>query len=331
MVDHTAVTAASRPVLADRYELGDIIGRGGVADVFGATDRTLGRTVAVKLFRHDDHTPPDTRRVDSEMRTLALLSHPGLVTLFDAGTASDVAGYGGPYLVMELVDGPTLGSFRGGRALTLPATARIGRELADALASMHAAGVVHRDIKPANVLMTRQSSDPSARWTKLTDFGIARLVDSERLTEHGTSVGTAHYVSPEQAMGTVAEPASDVYSLGLVLIECITGRMVFEGSAVASAVARLHRDPAVPGDLGPAWASLLRDMTNRDAAERPDAREVSRRLDALTAPTDLADDTDVLVPPLPVARVADAVTEDFRHTRRPSSTWILAAGAGAAA
>ncbi|MGA9872227.1 MAG: serine/threonine-protein kinase [Rhodococcus sp. (in: high G+C Gram-positive bacteria)] len=270
-----------RPALfANRYLLGDVLGRGAMADVFRAKDQVLGRVVAVKIYRHG--RPVDNEaRIEAEKRTLASLSHPGLVMLFDAGTAADTDGVEVPYLAMELVDGPTLGVFRGERPMAPHVVARIGRELASALTYIHSRGVVHRDIKPANVLIARPPDLSTDQSTKLTDFGIARIVDAERLTEHGMTIGTAHYLSPEQATGTAAGPASDVYSLGLVLIECLTGQMVFEGSAVAAAVARLHRDPTIPSNLDMDWASLLTAMTARQPQDRPPAAAVAHRLTAL--------------------------------------------------
>ncbi|AYJ48044.1 serine/threonine-protein kinase [Rhodococcus sp. P1Y] len=301
-------------LLADRYRLGAVLGRGAMADVHRAHDEVLGRTVAVKLFRHGEQTDHSASRIDTEMRTLASLSHPGLVTLFDAGTARDASGMVVPFLVMELVDGPTLGVFRAHQALTAHATARIGAELSETLRYIHAAGVVHRDIKPANILIPgHPNTGAGPRTSKLADFGIARVVDAARLTEHGTTVGTAHYLSPEQATGSALGPASDIYSLGLVMIECLTGRMVYEGSAVAAAVARLHRDPVVPAELGSDWAALLTAMTAREPQNRPPADELSARFAALERQGPTA------VFPRPVTQVTSA-TQPPPTTQFPSAT-----------
>ncbi|MGB7237645.1 MAG: protein kinase [Rhodococcus sp. (in: high G+C Gram-positive bacteria)] len=302
-------------LFAGRYRLGEVLGRGGMADVYRADDQVLGRSVAVKIFRHGQ--PLSAPRIDAETRTLAALSHPGLVTLFDAGTASDV-----PYLVMEFVDGHTLGTFRSGHALRPAVVARIGHDLAQALSYIHARGVVHRDIKPANILLAGSPEEPTV---KLADFGIARIVDAERLTEHGTTVGTAHYVSPEQATGVTAGPPSDVYSLGLVLIECLVGRMVFEGSAVAAAVARLHHDPAVPIEFGSQWSSLLTDMTSRRPQDRPSAADVAFRLRMVDTRSPTA--TAVMVVP---AAVPAAVPFEHDDGRRPTRAWVLPIAAVAA-
>ena len=327
-------TAPGTRLFADRYTLGTVLGRGGMADVYRAEDAVLGRSVAVKIFRPTESVLTDARRIQSEMRTLASLSHPGLVTLFDAGTARDSEGADAPYLVMELIDGPTLNTFRSGAALAPEVVARIGYELAEALAYIHAAGVVHRDIKPANILLT---GSPNRRdhSTKLTDFGIARVLDADPLTEHGTAVGTAHYLSPEQATGAPTGPSADVYSLGLVLIECLSGKMVFEGSSIAAAVARLHHDPQVPSHLGNEWASLLTAMTSRQPDERPDAKQCAARLRSL-AETESSGTVATAVGPVlaaqaspatrPPLSTAEAPTAQAGPSSRARVVWALVAG-----
>ena len=303
-----------------------------MADVVYAEDQVLGRSVAVKMFRHGE--PRDSvQRIDAEIRTLASLSHPGLVTLYDAGTAPDASGISSPYLVMELIDGPTLSNFRQNRSMPGVHVARLGSEIAEALAYIHQRGVVHRDIKPANILIAQAPDSGADHCVKLADFGIARIVDAERLTEHGTTVGTAHYLSPEQATGTSAGPPTDIYTLGLVLIECLTGTMVFEGSAVAAAVARLHRDPTVPEELGPQWHSLLTAMTSRQPEDRPDATEVAHRLRRISRTSTPISPTAVM----PVERTdvvaADAVGPAHLPPRRRwivpgAAALVLALGAG---
>lgn len=301
---------SSDSLFAGRYELGRVLGRGGAADVFGADDLLLGRHVAVKVFRHSEHAPHDEHRIDAEMRTLASLSYPGLVTLFDAGVTRDSSGVDVRYLVMELVEGPTLAAFRDHRQLPPEAVARIGCELAESLSYIHSAGVIHRDIKPANVLI----GDGAIGRTKLADFGIARVVDADRLTAHGSAVGTAHYLSPEQATGAVAGPESDVYSLGLVLIECLTGRMVFEGNSTAAALARLHRDPDVPTELGAGWVSLLKRMTARRPEQRPSAAAVSESLRTLTDAGTSPIGTAILATTPQSAELDEANTVTLAHT-----------------
>ena len=270
-------------LIAGRYRLVEPIGHGGMATVFRGQDEVLGRHVAVKLFRASAVDPDDVGRQETEMRVLASLSHPGLVTLFDAGkddAGRDDGAAGEPraFLVMELVDGPDLRKrLREGPPMTAFEAAHVGAELAGALAYIHARGVIHRDVKPANILLpaTIPGMPPRAQ---LTDFGIARMIDGARLTATGATLGTANYLSPEQASGSSATTASDVYSLGLVLLECLTGRVEFSGSAVESAVARLSRDPAIPESLAEPWRRLLPRMTDRDPGQRPEAAAVAAEL-----------------------------------------------------
>ena len=245
-----------------------------MAQVLRARDTLLGRDVAVKVFRDD----LDRDRARAEMQTLAGLDHPRLVQVHDAGTG---------YLVMELVDGPNLAAHCG--SLTPDEIADIGADVAEALSYVHARGVVHRDVKPANVLL-------SPTGAKLADFGIARIVDSARQTGTGLTVGTAPYLAPEQVTGMPVGPPADVYALGLVLLECLTGRREYDGGAVECALARLHRQPEVPVLPGP-WSPLLRAMTARNPDDRPTAAEVAATLRDAPTPT-------VVVQPSPPTRVA---------------------------
>lgn len=266
---HTEGTA----VLDDRYALEEVIGRGGMAEVYRATDRVLARRVAVKLLRHVAAGSADRARFAAEARTLARLDHPNLVTVLDAGTASEQ-----PYLVMELVDGPSLAECCSGTGLDITRVSRIAEHVSDALAYAHITGVVHRDVKPGNVLL---GGDGRAR---LADFGIARLLDdSARHTRTGMTIGSPAYLSPEQVRGQEVTTASDVYSLGLVLLEALTGRPVYSGTPTESALARLSTSPDIPSTLPPGWQDLLRAMTALDPLERPTAAQVAERARALTA------------------------------------------------
>jgi serine/threonine protein kinase len=255
-----------------RYRLGEVVGRGGMAEVYRALDTRLERPVAVKVLR-DTVEGADRDRFATEARTLARLSHGGLVTLLDAGTVEHQ-----PFLVMELVEGPTLATVLREGPLPVEEAAKIGSQLADALSYAHSMGVVHRDVKPANVLLT-----DSGR-VKLADFGIARLVgDTVRHTSPGTTIGTAAYLSPEQVQGHPVGPPSDVYSLGLVILEALTARPVYPGPATEAALARLHQPPEIPEHLPGHLGELLAAMTALEPSHRPSAGLVAERIGAPSA------------------------------------------------
>ena len=165
---------------------------------------------------------------------------------------------------MELVQGGTLANRITPNGMPPADVARVGAAVAGALAAVHSYGLVHRDIKPANILISRTGE------VKLSDFGIARELEAERLTSAADVIGTAAYLSPEQARGAQVGPPTDVYALGLVLLESLTGRREYPGSAVESAVARLLRDPVVPPTLPGSWPTLLRAMTQSEPGQAPD-------------------------------------------------------------
>lgn len=264
-------------VVAGRYRVDTLIGRGGMAAVYRAQDLSLGRTVALKLFAATGESAKDEGRKTSEIRLLASLKHHALVTLYDASDGSALDGEPA-FMAMELVEGPTLSQLLDAGPLDRREVARMGADLAEALHVVHAAGIVHRDLKPSNVLLEDSTSPDRTFRVKLADFGIAYVVDSTRLTMPGTLVGTAAYLSPEQAKGEPPTPASDVYSLGLVLLESLTGVRAFPGSMIEAATARLLRDPVVPESVGADWAALLVAMTDRDPDQRPDALAVARTI-----------------------------------------------------
>ena len=268
-------------LLGNRYRTTELIGSGGAASVHRAVDENLGREVAVKLFRPNVTDDDENRRQQTETLLLATLNHPGLVTLLDAGTVQDDDGRSSTFLVMELVDGPDLRRTLKSGPLGPNETASLGADLADALNYVHSNGVIHRDVKPANILLYPQAENDTRLYPKLTDFGIARMTDATVATAHGATIGTANYLSPEQALGGAVEPRTDIYSLGLVLLECLTGEKAFPGPIVESAVARLVRDPEIPAALGADWVELLRAMTARTVEARPEAHDAAAALRTL--------------------------------------------------
>ncbi|MFE7846296.1 serine/threonine-protein kinase [Microbacterium sp. NPDC057407] len=259
-------------LLDGRYRLGDCVGEGGMARVYRAEDVTLGRTVAVKVMRPgiDGAT---SERARSEMTVLASLNHPSLVTLFDARLVP-----GQPeYLVMEFVDGPTLASRLAVGALPPAVVAHLAGELAEALHVVHRAGVVHRDIKPSNVLLSPPQIPGGRPRAKLADFGIAYLLDTARLTSPGLVIGTMAYLAPEQIRGGEPAAASDIYALGLVLLEALTGERAHpHGAGIDAVLARAETPPVIPVSLGAGWGDLLARMLAVDPSRRPTAAQVAK-------------------------------------------------------
>jgi serine/threonine protein kinase len=282
-----AVRGCAR-ILAGRYRLDALIGSGGAADVYRGYDLRLRRPVAVKVFRPG--TGFDTEEAfRSEAVILARLQHPGLVTAFDAGRDD-----GDAFLVMQLIDGRTLKSRLADGPLSCEAAAALGASLAEALAHAHEEGVVHRDVKPSNILLD------SSGHAHLTDFGISRMVDATIRTATDTLTGTAAYLSPEQVLGRPVGRPADVYALGLVLLESLTGRLEYDGGPLESAVARLHRRPVLPDFLPDGFATLLRDMTSLEEHVRPGAYDCAQALTRLSG-------TSAEAPAASVARPARSV------------------------
>lgn len=252
-------------LLAGRYEVGRLIGSGGTARVYRAYDLRLEREVAVKIYDRDA-MPVDQRRRLRETTIQASISHPGVVALLDSGNDN-----GRTFLVMQLVEGENLAE----RLLSGPMPAAEVTELADglveALAHVHARRVVHRDLKPANVFL-------SAAGPLIGDFGIAHALDTTHITGTGVVPGTAAYLAPEQVSGEPAGPPADVYALGLILLECLTGEREYAGTMVEAAMARLSRPPRIPADVPASLAHTLRRMTRREPRDRPTAEEVRELL-----------------------------------------------------
>ena len=255
------------PVLGGRYRLGPEIGSGGMGAVHRAWDERFGREVAIKILRagSDD---VERERLRREAQYLARLDHPNLVAVLDAGS-DRLRSREAVWFAMELVAGPDLRTVvRQDGPLDGAAVRRILAGLLAALDALHTAGVVHRDLKPANVLLTAEPA--TGRWdVKLVDLGIAQHIRTDHLTSTGEVVGTAAYLSPEQVNGHAIGAATDVYALGLVAIEALTGRIAFPGAPAESAAARLVRGPDLPPGLEHAWRAVLTAMTARDPDDRP--------------------------------------------------------------
>lgn len=275
---YLTITMDSGYLLSGRYRIGTFIGRGSESTVYRAHDEVLQRDVAVKLFRDEASDGARERRQRQEARILAGMGHHALVTLYDAGMEPGDGSAKLSYLVMELVRGADLRNRVAQGPLTAPHMAWIGYDLADGLSYIHHHGIVHRDVKPANILLVDYDVDDRRPRAKLSDFGVAVMLDNGAADDDGGTSGTPAYLSPEQAASEPIGAASDIYSLGLVLLEGLTGKMAYPGAPLQAAVARLLRDPDVPEELSPMWATLLTSMLARDPADRPDAREVSLAL-----------------------------------------------------
>ncbi|WP_141015163.1 protein kinase domain-containing protein [Nocardioides sambongensis] len=266
------MTENDNPIYVDqshRYRLDSRIATGGMGVVWKATDTRLNRTVAVKVLKHE-YADDDTfrARFESEARSAAALHHPGIAGVFDYSTEGSSES-GAPFLVMEYVDGEPLSALlsrakEAGRPLDSAIVTDLIAQTADALAVAHAAGIVHRDIKPANLLITPD------RKVKITDFGIARAGDATAITRTGAVMGTPQYLSPEQARGNPSTPASDVYSLGVVAFECLSGRRPFEAETpVATVLAHLQQPvPDLPEEVPADLAAVVKRAMAKEPGDR---------------------------------------------------------------
>jgi serine/threonine-protein kinase len=247
--------------LGNRYRLDERIASGGMGDVWRGTDQVLGRTVAVKsLLPALLDEPGFAERFRGEARTMATINHPGVVDVYDFGSDQHIA-----FLVMEYVEGDALSSTlsRVGR-LTPARTMALLAQAADALHAAHEKGIVHRDVKPGNLLVRPNGT------LVLTDFGIARSDLIGQLTAAGSVLGTASYISPEQATGAVATPASDVYALGVVAYQCLAGRRPFEGDNPLEIAMKHVRDSPrpLPADIPPQVKAIVERAMAKDPAAR---------------------------------------------------------------
>ena len=254
-----------------RYTMDSRIATGGMGEVWKATDTVLGREVAVKVLKPEYADDPTFRsRFQAEARHAAALHHPNIASVFDFGEleATDGSGVPRPYLVMELVPGQPLSTLlRDGEPMPPDTATDLVAQATDAVAAAHALGIVHRDLKPGNLLVTPDGT------VKITDFGIARAAGGSALTQTGQVIGTPAYISPEQAEGKPATPASDVYALGVVLYECLAGRRPFVGDTpVSTALAHLREEPPPLPDSVP---EHLRHVVATALAKDPDHRFTS--------------------------------------------------------
>ena len=336
-------------LISGRYRLIAPLGEGGMATIWRAVDDQLDREVAVKLLRPQFSADAGfAARFKQEARSAGGLSHPNIVSVYDYG--NDGPG-GEQYIVMELVEGRDLSAVLHDRgALSVDDAVRVAIGVAGALEVAHRKGIVHRDVKPGNILITDGGD------VKVTDFGIARAVAEASMTVTGTTLGSVHYFSPEQARGDEVTGASDVYALAIVLFEMLTGRRPFEGdSAAAVALKRLNEDPLTPSAMGhpvaPGLEAILMRALAREQADRyPDAGAFAEALrvwrrdpDAASRPipgaaaaatTPPAGEPTVYVPPrvtrpadrLPVAPPARrvATNDRGRDEGQPWWIWVLA-------
>jgi eukaryotic-like serine/threonine-protein kinase len=325
-------------VVNGRYQVTSLIGRGGMASVYRAQDLELPREVALKLMPSGSANREEMLRQRNEIATLASLNHPALVTLFDAGT-ENVSTEKFPsaertFLVMELVDGPNLRQLLA-QSLPHAQIAHIAADIAEALHYMHDKGIVHRDIKPANILLAPCVLPDRRFRAKLADLGIAKLIDSAHLTSAGVIVGSANYLSPEQARGGDVGPASDVYSLGLVLLEALTGHKAFPGTGMEVIGARLAAQPVVPTSLGSGWVKLLTAMTSLDPTLRPLPLEVARAAGELLMADPAPDSAELVATEvyedaavLPTSSATRPASEPQRLGRRARRRTTLIAATG---
>ncbi len=310
------MVSSSTP-LAGRYKLGGKLATGGMGTVWIATDSRLERKVALKLLK--DALAEDPRFVERfrrEARAAGALSHPNIAGVFDYGEDD-----GRHFIVMELVEGRDLARLlREEGPLTEDRVARIGAQIADALGHAHAGGVIHRDIKPANVIVG------AGDRVKVTDFGIARAQADSTLTATGSVLGTAQYLSPEQASGAEVTPASDVYSLGIVLFEMLTGSVPFTGdSAVAVAMRHVTDRVPPPSSLKPGVSHAMDSAVLRATASDPysrfaDARSLSGALRGVVTGTETLD-TAAPTRPLTAAAGSTAVLGGTEVMRRDTTDW----------
>jgi eukaryotic-like serine/threonine-protein kinase len=324
--------------LGERYELGEVIGRGGMAEVFEGRDLRLQRRVAVKILRPDLARDPSFQaRFRREAQSAASLNHPNIVAVYDTGedVLGDAEGATGsvvPYIVMEYVDGMTLRQLlASGRRLLPERALEITGGVLAALDYSHRHGIVHRDIKPANVMLTRGGE------VKVMDFGIARaLADAgQTMTQQSAVLGTAHYLSPEQARGEVVDSRSDLYSTGCLLYELLTGRPPFTGeSPVSIAYQHVSEQAVPPSQLDPAVTPAIDAIVLKALAKAPGDRyqtaaemraDLERAIAGMpvTAPVPIIGSETAVLTPMAAATPVNAVPPAPEKSARSPLFWVL--------
>jgi serine/threonine-protein kinase len=297
--------AATGTMLAGRYRLEGVIGRGGMSTVYRASDQTLGRTVAVKVLLPAlaEQDPTYSTRFEREARAAAALDNSSLVTVYDTGVDDD-----SQYIVMEYIPGHSLARILAGGRLEVPEAVRIATRVADALAAAHAAGILHRDIKPANVMLTEIGD------VKVLDFGIARLLDGTAITQVASVVGTAGYMAPERALGQPGDARADIYSLGCLLYAMLTGGPPFSGDVSAAVLhQQINAEPRQPSALRPGIPTGLNGLVLAMLAKSPDARpataaEVRDKLAGLADATSAAATTPLTAATTPLTAATTPLT-----------------------
>ncbi|MFF0963988.1 protein kinase domain-containing protein [Streptomyces sp. NPDC003703] len=269
---------------AGRYKLIRAVGRGGMATVHQATDTALGRRVAVKVMDRVAAGEEFRTRFRQEARAMAALNHRNVIAIHDVGEEADPSGTPTPYLVMEFIDGRPLGEFVSGHGMPAHRALRITADILSALAASHDAGLIHRDIKPANIMISENDT------VKVLDFGIAKAVDAVPVTRTGTVVGTAPYMSPEQAQGKKLDRRSDLYSTGVLLFELLSARRPFDADSDAALLYHhVHTAPPLLAELGIAVPEPVQELLSSALSKDPEGRPATARqmrrlvLDALNS------------------------------------------------
>jgi serine/threonine protein kinase len=251
-------------LIHDRFEIESLIARGGMAIVYKGTDLTLGRTVAIKILSEElAQDPSFVARFRLEAQAAASLTHPNIVAVYDTGSDGDIH-----YIVMEYLEGRTLHQILNEQGTVPPEeVASIGAEVAQALAEAHEKGIVHRDVKPGNIMISRNGN------AKVMDFGIAKAATAGNLTQVGSILGTVAYLSPEQARGEKVDGRSDIYSLGALLYQMLTGNLPLKGDTYVEMVHKLNsQDPTNPSLTNPAIPAALDSVVMRALAKDPENR-----------------------------------------------------------